>query len=303
MSPRTQPTAEATASVSTQAQDAASARERELARIDARFDRATLEESRRLGLPLLHRIHPLVKLVVTLVPMIALFTVGGWRVPALVAAVALVLLVAGTRLRWRTRVALLVGVPVLALVLSVTLGVWVNPVLGEGTPVLFAIGAWEFTLGTWEHGLANSLRLIALFALAMLSGASTSGADFVRALVQHLRVPYRFGYAGIAAFRFVPRFRHELENIRRAHRARGMAFGHGPGGWLRRHRASLVPLLAGSMRHADRVALAMDARGFGYAATRTERHPLRFIALDWVFLAAGLVAFAACFVGGVLLGG
>lgn len=277
-------------------------RERELVRIDARFDRATLAESRRLGLPLLHCIHPLMKFAVTLVPMIALFFVDGWLVPGLVAVVALVLLLVGTRMRWRTRILLVVGLPVLAFMLSITLGVWVNPVLGEGTPVLARIGDWTFTLGTWEHGLANALRLIALFVLAMFSGSSTSGADFVRALVQHLRVPYRFGYAGLAAFRFVPRFRQERESIRRAHRARGMAFGRGIGGWFRRQKSSLVPLLAGSMRHADRVALAMDARGFGYAATRTERQPLRIVPGDWLFLVVGLALFATCFVVGLALG-
>lgn len=266
------------------------------------IDRPTLAQSRRGNLPLLHRIHPLIKFVVSLVPMVALFFVEGWRVPALVCAVALVLLLAGTRLRWRTRALLLIGMPLLALVLSVTLGVWVNPVLGEGTPVLFQIGEWRFTQGTWEHGLANALRLLALFVLAMLSGASTSGADFVRALIQHLRVPYRIGYAGLAAFRFVPRFRAELASIRRAHRARGMVFDRGVRGWWQRQRASLVPLLAGSMRHADRVALAMDARGFGFAAHRTERHSLRVVAGDWVFLTVGLALFAGCFVAGLLLG-
>ncbi|WP_125107600.1 energy-coupling factor transporter transmembrane component T family protein [Gulosibacter massiliensis] len=249
--------------------------------------------------PFLRRIHPLSKFVVALVPMVALFFVDGWRVPALVGVVALGTVLVGSRMRWRQRIALVVGLPVLAFILSITLGVWVNPVLGEGTPVIAQLGEWQFTLGTWEHGLANSLRLIALFALALLSGSSTSGDDFVRALVQHLHVPYRFGYAGLAAFRFVPRFRTELENIRRAHRARGMVFGRGLGGWFRRQRASLVPLLAASMRHADRVALAMDARGFGYAATRTERHPLRIVATDWLFLVVGLAVFAACFVVGL----
>jgi hypothetical protein len=33
-----------------------------------------------------------------------------------------------------------------------------------------------------------------------------------------------------------------------------------------------VPLLAGAIRHAERVALAMDARAFGAHPDRTERH-------------------------------
>jgi len=44
-----------------------------------------------------------------------------------------------------------------------------------------------------------------------------------------------------------------------------------------------VPLLAGAIRHAERVALAMDARAFGAYPDRTERHIVPFRARDVVF--------------------
>ncbi len=46
-----------------------------------------------------------------------------------------------------------------------------------------------------------------------------------------------------------------------------------------------MPLLAGAIRHAERVALAMDARAFGAYADRTERHLVLFRARDVVFVA------------------
>lgn len=105
----------------------------------------------------------------------------------------------------------------------------------------------------------------------------------VRSMVQQLRVPYRIGYTALAAFRFVPRFGHELEVIRSAHRVRGMAGGRGPGAALRRNLGYVVPLLAGAIRHAGRVALAMDARAFGAGPRRTERHVVPFRVRDVVF--------------------
>ncbi|MCR2446348.1 energy-coupling factor transporter transmembrane protein EcfT, partial [Salmonella enterica] len=83
-----------------------------------------------------------------------------------------------------------------------------------------------------------------------------TGSEFVRALVQQARLPYRIAYAALAAIRFVPRLRTELDTIRSAHRVRGVASGRGPLAHTRRRLGYTVPLLAGSIRHAERVALA-----------------------------------------------
>jgi energy-coupling factor transport system permease protein len=53
--------------------------------------------------------------------------------------------------------------------------------------------------------------------------------------------------------------------------------------------------MAGAIRHAERVALAMDARAFGAYPDRTERHIVPFRARDVVFIALFLLASAAIF--------
>lgn len=135
----------------------------------------------------------------------------------------------------------------------------------------------------------------AIIALSLISGLTMSGPDLVRASVQHLRVPYRIGYTALAAFRFVPRFRHELGVIRAAHRVRGHHGGRGPFARLARGWGYIVPLLAGAIRHAERVALAMDARAFGAYPTRTERHLVPWRTRDTVFVAAAVAVSAAIF--------
>ena len=120
--------------------------------------------------------------------------------------------------------------------------------------------------------------------LSLLAGLTTTGPEFVRALVQNLRVPYRLGYTALAALRFVPRFGHELEVIRAAHRVRGTDGGRGPIAAVRRTISTAIPLLASAIRHAERVALAMDARAFGAHATRTERIISRWRPRDTVFV-------------------
>ena len=173
------------------------------------------------------------------------------------------------------------------------LAVWLCVIL----PVMALAIAGGFTL--WSDaatGAATGLRLTALLALALIPGLSTDGTAFVRSVVAHLRVPYRIGYAALAAYRFVPRFRHELEVIRSAHRVRGTG-----GDPVSRAFTAIVPLLASAIRHAERVALAMDARAFGAFPTRTERHPPRWRVRDTVAVVVGLVVTAAVFASGAVL--
>ena len=108
----------------------------------------------------------------------------------------------------------------------------------------------------------------------------------------------------LAAYRFVPRFGYELSVIRAAHRVRGHGFagfwgGRGPVARLIRGWGYIVPLLASGIRHAERVALSMDARAFGAHPTRTERHLAPWRVRDTVFivgmLAASVALFAATF--------
>lgn len=73
---------------------------------------------------------------------------------------------------------------------------------------------------------------------------------------------------------------------------RGSHGGRGPFARIARGWGYIVPLLAGAIRHAERVALAMDARAFGAHATRTERHLVPFRTRDWVFIAAFVAASA-----------
>jgi len=254
----------------------------------------------------LHALNPIAKLAAPLPVMIALLFTRGVAIPLAFIALTLVLLLVGARLSGRALTALLVGLPVGVLVLGFTFGVWVDPsridtASAAASVVLVEVGGWQFTLAAYLVGLATALRIAALLVLSLIAGLTTTGTELVRAAVQNLRVPYRLGYTALAALRFVPRFRHELEVIRAAHRVRGTDGGRGPVAAVRRTISYAIPLLASAIRHAERVALAMDARAFGAHPTRTERTVSRwrprdtlFVVLFWITAAAiYAVAFAA----------
>jgi energy-coupling factor transport system permease protein len=254
----------------------------------------------------LHALNPLAKLLGPLPAMIALLFTRDLATPLAFSVLALAMLLVGARLSGRALAILLVGTPVGVALLGATLGVWIDPdrvdaSAAAASVVLIEVGDWRFTLAAYLIGLATALRIAAIVLLSLLAGLTTTGPELVRGFVQNLRVPYRLGYTALAALRFAPRFGHELEVIRAAHRVRGIDTGRGPVAAMRRTVSYAVPLLASAIRHAERVALAMDARAFGAHPTRTERVISRWRVRDTVFVLLFWAASAAIF-WGVLAG-
>lgn len=236
-------------------------------------------------------LNPLAKIAAALPAMVALVFVRDLATPAAFLVLAYAVLLVGARLTPRSLVLLGIVVPASVVVVGLGFALWIDPERADATTAVLRIGDWVLTDGALTVGLATGLRLAAIMTLAFIGGLTTAGTDLVRALVQQLRVPYRVGYAALAAIRFVPRFGHELDVIRQAHRVRGVG-GFPPARWAR----TVIPLLAGAIRHAERVALAMDARAFGAHPDRTERHLVPWRRRDTAFVLAFWAVSAAVFV-------
>lgn len=243
----------------------------------------------------LHALNPLAKVAGVAPAMLVLIFVRDLATPAAFLLLSLAVIVVGARLTRRTSALLFLALPIGMLAIGIGFSMWVDPALVDGTPIALRVGDWTLHRGALAIGFATALRLGAIIALALIGGLTTTGPDLVRASVQQLRVPYRIGYTALAAFRFVPRFGHELAVIRAAHRVRGHHGGSGPFARIARGWGYIVPLLAGAIRHAERVALAMDSRAFGAHATRTERHLVPFRRRDIVFILCCLAASAVIF--------
>lgn len=240
----------------------------------------------------LHGLNPLSKIAAPLPAMTVLFLARGLITPATFIALGLALLLIGASLQPRALVGLLVGLPLAGGVMSLSFGLWTDPSAVSQQVVLMRIGGYSFSLAALAVGAATALRLVALIVLSLLAGITTTGADLTRSLTQQLKLPYRISYTALAAFRFVPLLGQDLRLIRAAHRVRGVDNRRGPIAAGRRWMGWIVPLLAGGIRHAERVAWSMDSRGFGAHPTRTERHLVPFRARDWTFMVGFWVATA-----------
>jgi energy-coupling factor transport system permease protein len=242
----------------------------------------------------LYRLNPLAKLLAPVPAMILLIFVRDVATPLAFVLLTYAVLLVGVSFTRRLALVLL-ALPLGALAIGFGFSLWTDPVHVDQSIVVWQVGSWTLYGGALLVGLATGLRIAAIVALALIAGMSTTGPDLVRSTVQQLRVPYRIGYTALAAFRFVPRFGHELEVIRQAHRVRGAHGGRGPIAAISRWSGYVVPLLAGAIRHAERVALAMDARAFGAHPDRTERHLVPFRARDVVFIVLFVAASAVIF--------
>jgi energy-coupling factor transport system permease protein len=213
----------------------------------------------------LHRLNPLTKLVFTIVTMVVLTAIVDPLTPLVVAMLGVLAIVLLGRVPLGQVLRTLLPFGVLSFGLFWTTALFyaapAQPVASWGPLVLSREGI--------AYGLAIMFRLLAIFVISLMFTLTTDSTAFLQALVQRAHVSPRFGYGIIAAYRFVPLFDGQLASIRAAHRVRGVKSGGGPATQYRRLVGHMVPLLAGGIRHAERVALAMDARGFGASSVRT----------------------------------
>jgi energy-coupling factor transport system permease protein len=102
----------------------------------------------------------------------------------------------------------------------------------------------------------------AVFAL------TTDPGHFVRALMQHLRLPAPMGFALMQAMHMVPDLRTEMLQLRMARAIRlGRPLRRFPG--PAEAITLAIPLLAYAIRRATRAALSFEARGLQPKSVRT----------------------------------
>jgi energy-coupling factor transport system permease protein len=148
--------------------------------------------------------------------------------------------------------------------------VWTNLLFGRAEGLIWwHWGPITLSKSSFLIGLSLGLRVLCFASYSLLFLTTTEPSRFILSLIQHLRVPYRFGYAMLAVYRFLPMLGYEFLLIRGAQRIRGAPERRGLGGWVQQMIRYTIPLLAAALRRAERVAIAMEARGLGPGIRRT----------------------------------
>ena len=216
---------------------------------------------------LLHRIHPLVKLVFLLSFSLTVFTVpssfGG--------AILFCLLLAFYRL---AGLGLTFFFSKLRFLLFFCFLIFLVQVIAVKEGVLL----WQFSLGSvhltvWSEGFLDGLkmmlRLVNIIGSSYLFIAITDPNRLAYALMQ-AGLPYRFGFMLITALRFIPVFHLELRQVRNAQMAKGIELeGLSPRKLLRTVKYLFVPLVISALSKVDSLTVSMENRAFGLYPERS----------------------------------
>jgi energy-coupling factor transport system permease protein len=202
----------------------------------------------------LHRLHPVTKLGGLLAVVVAAFLVDRplFLVPLAATVFALVVPAGGLANLRRLRAMFLI-------VFVFTLVVWT---FFYGAVLVPSYAGFLF-------GLSTALRLDTFLAVGILFLTTTRVEEVAYALGR-LGVPYQVGFMLTLAFRLVPVFFDSALNVVQAQRCRGLEFSRGSlVTRLRRFVPVIVPVLIGALRRADRMAMALELRGFNSGRPRT----------------------------------
>jgi energy-coupling factor transporter transmembrane protein EcfT len=160
------------------------------------------------------------------------------------------------------------------------------------TGLLFAKNAPEFSgsFGQSQVDVSSmatawqlSTRVMAFGGLALLFSLTTEPETFFRSLRQQLRLPAQFCYGLTAAYHFLPVVRSEHQLVRAASLVRGAR------SWPWSSRV-IIPMLVRAFRRSERLAMAMESRGFNPASERGEAALVPLRLRDVMFMTLPLLA-------------
>ncbi len=246
----------------------------------------------------LARANPVAKLLAALVLLLALFaSLDGVTAGAILAGLVALLPFSGLSPRALVSRAWLVGV--LAIAIAVLNVLFSAQQLG---PTVFSVGPVRIGADTLANGVGLGLRIVAIAMAGILATATSDPTETAAALVQQERITPRYAIGVLAALRLLPLMAREWETIGMARRARGVEAGRSPIAATRLFIGKLMSLLVGAIRRGSRMALAMEARGFGAMACRSIARPRGMRTADWAWVLGAVLLAAAAIAISLALG-
>ena len=248
------------------------------------------------GNSLIHRLDPRMKIVLSILYIVAVFLAKGVTSFALLILSA-VLLIGLTKL---SPAMILRGMRPLLFIIVFT--AVINIFWMTGDTLLFTLGPVKIYL----EGIINAILIIVRIVLLIVATsvfltytttplALTDGLEQLLAPLKKLHVPvHEFSMMMTIALRFIPTLIDETQKIMNAQKARGADFS--TGSLIQRAKALipiLIPLFISAFRRADELATAMECRCYTGGEGRTRMNVLRSTAKDWLFLLAILLLGAA----------
>lgn len=247
------------------------------------------------GDSILHKMHPLIKLLVSFLICAAAFCSENYYYLAGIIIFNLLMGVTGNGKSncglFKRTVGLLKGLFKMSLFLFVLQVL----VIRRGNVIVPVIGLTDEGIKT---GLLIVLRLTAATLPLSILISVTNLNDLSNTLVKTLHIPYKYAFTFTSAIRFIPVFSAEMSGIIESQKARGVDFEiRNPFKKIGMIIPLCFPLLISSVRKIESTATAAELRGF-YLRTRescSKKYVLHFFDILFVLIGAALLA------GGIIL--
>ncbi|MDF2724167.1 MAG: transporter permease [Paenibacillus sp.] len=172
---------------------------------------------------------------------------------------------------------------------------------GKGETVWFQWGLIQITEESFIRGLQIGMKSLSFALIGLLFALTTRPVFLFYSLMQQCKVPPKYAYSFMAAIRLLPIMIEEFQTLRHALAVRGVGRERGLGGLYRKAKAYAVPLLAQSIRRAQRIAVAMEAKQFAGHAKRTYYYEIGFSFADVLFAIGALLLYGLAYAAGISL--
>ncbi|MCM2674534.1 energy-coupling factor transporter transmembrane component T family protein [Alkalicoccobacillus plakortidis] len=155
---------------------------------------------------------------------------------------------------------------------------------GRGDTTWFKWGIFHVTEESFYRGVHLGFRALAFAILGMIFALTTKPVLLFYSLMQQLKVPSKYAYSFLASIRIIPIMIEEFQTLRHAMVIRQAVPEKGLKGVYKKLQFFSVPLLAQSIRRAQRIAVAMEAKRFMQVKQRTYYYQTRITYYDLIFL-------------------
>jgi energy-coupling factor transport system permease protein len=227
----------------------------------------------------LHRVNPGVKLAFFVLLFVVVILIHNINILINLTIGLMLLLAIYTGHPWRRL--LLYASPFLLVFVSTSTGMMM---FGQGTTTWVKYGLIHITEESYFRGLHLGFRALNMAATGLLFGLTTRPVHLFYSLMQQWRLRPKYAYSFLAAMRLLPLMLEEFQILRHALQVRGTRKSYGIKGFYMAIQRYAIPLLAQSIRRAQRIAIAMEAKRFSSSARRTYYYNMTFSYRDALFI-------------------
>jgi energy-coupling factor transport system permease protein len=242
------------------------------------------------GQSMVHRIHPVTKIVWIVVYVALAFTTQNIFVLYSVALLAIVLAIISGVFRPLLKAAYLI-IPIGSSLIS--LQVLAPAVERPWTPIA-EIGFVTLYGDGLYYALVLLGRIVSSMLLALVMVMTTHPSDLFLAFSK-LKIPYTFNFMLAMTLQLIPVFQREVGIVLSAQKSRGMK-GSGFSAVL----PSFVPVFVGAIERVQQLSISLESRGFGSSGDKTSYRRVIARIQDWVYGIAGALAMIGLMVYSIL---